>query len=136
AFEQELQRHRKACQDWMDSIHDLGTTNEEEMLLAMWPNKVQPVTDLPLLTESPQGWLISSTTPGASLGYAVLAPNDRIEYLVLNPYQSDYQIVTPSDTLNLSWTIPNGPVSVPVGKKLAVVAHRLGYAPSEFIYID
>lgn len=53
---------------------------------------------------------LSSVTEGASLGYQMLGA---------------------SDTLVKRWEVYTGPVSIPEGKQMVAIAHRIGYSPSE-----
>ena len=70
-----LERMRKALDDWMNEINDLGHIPEKEISERMWPGGIQPKTSEP--TISPNGGAfngsvkvkIACATEGASIAY-------------------------------------------------------------------
>lgn len=115
AYADKLAELRAECLRWMEAVGDKGSMPEPDFIASMWPGKVQPVTQPPVVQQQPAGWTLSSATPGASLGYQILAPDS-----LPGP----------------RWQVYTGPVAVPPGQTLAAVAHRLGYQPSEVVRLD
>ena len=99
---------RAALDAWMQSTGDPTTLDERELVRRLWPGGVQPQTTPPSIQLTPDGDQIRITircnTPGASIGYRL---RDR------------------------PWNIYTGPVALPRSGALHVIAHRIGFAPSE-----
>jgi arylsulfatase A-like enzyme len=70
-------RLRKVLQDWMSAVDDKGSIPEAEMVAAMWPGGVQPVTETPTVSPfggsftAPVEVSIAATSEGASIAYTL-----------------------------------------------------------------
>lgn len=118
AYANKLGEMRSELNRWMDDIEDKGLMPEPELIESMWPGMVQPVTATPVVSRRGDALSFSSRTEGASIGYQLLAMNEE-----------------PGD----SWQLYNeesGPVSIPPDQRLVVIAHRLGFMPSEIVSVQ
>lgn len=107
---------RNELNDWVNSIEDKGFMPEGDLIQSMWPGAVQPITLSPVATKRGNNSEIAlrSQTEGASIGY---------------------QILEQGEVVNEVWEIYKDPLTINHGQRLAVVAHRLGFAPSEIMII-
>jgi N-sulfoglucosamine sulfohydrolase len=105
---------RTECERWMGQINDKGFIPEEQLIRQFWPGKVQPITETPSVKIENGKMSITCSTEGASIGYK-LSEDDK-------PW--------------LGWRIYNNPVEIPGGKKVKVIAHRIGYMPSDTTIIN
>jgi len=110
-----LEEMRTECERWMDEVDDKGRIPEPEWIERMWPGMEQPVTEKPFINASGETWTISCPTEGASIGYQLLADGEE-------PAQS--------------WEVYTGPVEVVENRVLHVIAHRIGYKPSDVVVVD
>ena len=115
AYAEKLKELRNECDKWMKEINDMGENNESEILETFWPDRKQPVTSQPVYEAINGGLYLRSETEGANIGYKVYGYNE-----------------TPPD----KWEVYTGPIRIHVDTRIEVVAHRLGYAPSEIIKIE
>ena len=114
AYANKLAELRVECDRWMKEINDRGLKPEADYLESIWPEFKQPET-APLESNKENGLVsLSCVTKGASIGYQIY--NWREE---------------PGD----SWKIYSEPVKLERGQRLAAVAHRIGYKPSEQIEV-
>lgn len=111
--EEKLLELRSVCTQWITNINDKGLIPEPELISQFKPNGLQPQTDNPEIIQTDGTITITCATAGASIGYQWL---DRDE-----------------DSTPLSWSVYTKPISVQPEKQLQVVAHRIGYLPSEII---
>ncbi|MEM7510780.1 MAG: sulfatase, partial [Bacteroidota bacterium] len=110
AYQDKLAELRAECEHWMAEIDDKGLMEEEDFIQTIWPDFKQPATMEPEFSAEDGLISLSSVTEGASLGYQMLGA---------------------SDTLVKRWEVYTGPVSIPEGKQMVAIAHRIGYSPSE-----
>lgn len=110
AYQEKLAELRAECERWMAEIDDKGLMKEEDFVQTIWPNFEQPATMEPEFSSEDGRVSLSSATEGASLGY---------------------QLLGASDTLLKRWEVYTGPISIPEGKQMVAIAHRIGYSPSE-----
>ncbi len=109
-FQQELERLRTACENWLDGMDDTGLRPEKELVEALWPNGIQPQTENPVFTYSNGRLTIGCPTEGASLGYRF--------------------VEDPESDERGAWKVYNSPVNVPENSTVEAIAHRLGYKRS------
>jgi arylsulfatase A-like enzyme len=102
-----LARMRGAMDAWIARTGDMSAIPEAEMVEAMWPGLVQPVTATPEIRISDGRVVLSSATPGASIAYTL----DGSEPLPGKIYSS--------------------PFAPAPGAIIAARAVRYGYAASE-----
>lgn len=105
-----IQELSDALDEWLVSIDDTGLKDEEELLLSLWPGKIQPTTADPEISVTEGKVNIQTDTEGASIGYKILIEG------------------SPEPT---SWEVYNEAFTVPEGSSIKVIAHRIGYKPSE-----
>ncbi len=111
-YADKIQELSEALDEWLVSINDTGLKDEEELLLSLWPGKIQPATADPEISETDGKVTIHSETEGASIGYKLLRQGSS----------------EPS-----AWEVYHEAITVPPGSTLKVVAHRIGFKPSEEI---
>ncbi len=107
AYKGVLDRFRKAHNDFEVSAGDWGLVPEYQMVQLWWKGKDQPVTQMPVVTKNGKNLIVSSNTEGASIGYKTKKKN--------------------------AWTVYTGPITLAPNDSLYVVAHRIGYKPSEAV---
>jgi arylsulfatase A-like enzyme len=107
---------RNELNDWVNSIEDKGFMPEGDLIQSMWPGAVQPITLRPVAIKRGNNSeiVLRSQTEGASIGY---------------------QILEQGEVVNEVWEIYKDPLTINDRQRLAVVAHRLGFAPSEIMII-
>ena len=109
-YEADRERLRLELAAWMSRVGDMSEMSEAEMIEAMWPGGVQPVTASPVIQMDRSGaaWRVSlaSPTDGASIGYQI---GDEADH----------------------WELYTGPFDVEAGATLRAKAIRYGYAESE-----
>ena len=107
---------RNELDEWVRLVDDKGLMSEGDLIVSMWPGGIQPITSTPVATKRRNNLEITlrSGTDGASIGY---------------------QILEEGESVNEAWTIYKDPVTINNTQRLAAVAHRLGFAPSEIITI-
>lgn len=107
---------RNELDEWVRLVDDKGLMSEGDLIVSMWPGGIQPITSTPVATKRRNNLEITlrSGTDGASIGY---------------------QILEEGESVNEAWTIYKEPVTINDTQRLAAVAHRLGFAPSEIITI-
>ncbi len=115
AFADRLTELRDEMDRWMSEIDDKGPMPEAELIESMWPGMDQPVTASPVAERRNGRIALRSETEGASIGY------QRLES---------------ADTLASRWQIYTEPLSLEVGERLAAVAHRIGYQPSDEVTVE
>lgn len=108
-YAEKLDELRRENLKFLDRVADLNAMPEARLLQLLWPNGTQPVTADPVVTQEGRIVTISCATLGASIGYRVWQGSDKPE----------------------SWQVYTGPFELPRGMNLEVVAHRIGYKPSE-----
>lgn len=104
-----LNKLRFQMDKWLVETNDLGRVPEKELLKMMWNgNDAPPVTANPEIEMIDKQVNISCKTQGSSIGYKV-AGTDR-------------------------WEVYTQPISV--NKPIEVIAHRIGYEPSEIVVFN
>jgi arylsulfatase A-like enzyme len=113
AYAEKLMELRRECERWMKETSDLGFVPEEDLIERFWPGKVRPVTAAPDIIRETGKISIRCSTEGASIGYKL--SGDHLP--------------------GLGWKIYSSPVELPRGETMMVIAHRLGYAPSDTVFV-
>jgi N-sulfoglucosamine sulfohydrolase len=111
AYAKKLKELREACLEWVKAIDDKNLQPEEDLIREFWPNMEQPATQPPVVHFSKNEINISCATPGASIGYQIIEPGKE----------------TPSNR----WMVYDKPFNTMGKKEILVIAHRIGYSPSE-----
>jgi len=107
-----LEDLRQVHKAWMEEINDLGQLTEKELVWKMWPGGVQPETADPVVSENEHVLVLRSQTKGASIGYKI------------NPEDAESRS---------NWTLYTKPFQISCDDSIYVIAHRIGYKPSEII---
>jgi arylsulfatase A-like enzyme len=110
-YESKLAELRSECDRWMKAIDDKGLVNEKEYIRSIWNGDQQPRTSDPVINRTDIIVSLSCETEGASIGYKILASTDTSK----------------------SWQVYRKPFTLPPGNKVEVLAHRIGYLPSNLI---
>ena len=103
--------------DWQHKVGDTGAMPEKQLLLNMWPNGIQPITDKPEVSYAGDLLQLSCTTAGASIAYII----------------SDHEVKPDFDS---GWQLYSKPLVKEKGKKIYVQAHRIGYKESEVLKLE
>lgn len=113
AYADKLKELRQACEGWVAAAKDKNIQPETELFKELWPDGKQPLTAQPILKLGSNTIAIKCDTKGASIGYKLIAKGE-------NPGNTD-------------WQIYSRPFKPEPGKELVVIAHRIGFKPSEFV---
>lgn len=108
-----LEELRNACNEWTTSINDTALIPESDLIKSYWPEGTQPQTSDPLFEINESQLSISCETEGASIGYRVSGGT--------------------GETHQESWMVYNEPITLEDGQTLEVIAHRIGFLPSQII---
>jgi len=112
AYKDKLEELRQEHLNWQEKYGDMGFIPEEKMLSDMWQGKDQPPSTLdPVLTENNGTISIQCSTSGASIGFKIIRNGDEPD----------------------SWDVYSKPVVIQTGDLVKVIAHRIGYEPSNII---
>jgi arylsulfatase A-like enzyme len=114
-YADKLDELRIECSRWMESINDMGEIPETEILENFWPGREQPVTATPAYEVIDGELILRSETEGANIGYKVYGYNGSVPE---------------------KWEVYTRPLVIRTDTRIEVVAHRLGYGPSESIKIE
>ena len=116
AYADKLNELRNEMDRWIAEIGDQPNLPEAELLSQLWNGaEQQPATSDPEISIDDGMITITSTTPGASIGYKIIDANG---------------------TVPASWSVYTEPFSIADSSKVMVQAHRIGYIPSQIIEID
>jgi N-sulfoglucosamine sulfohydrolase len=108
-YKAKLLELRAKHQEWLKKYGDLGAIPEKELLAKWWNGKEEaPKTNETIVNVAGGKAIINCSTKGASIGY--------------KKHQNDK-----------SWEVYSKPIQVNTGDSLYVLAHRIGYLPSEII---
>ena len=102
---------RAALNQWMEDTGDLGLVPEDALIERFWPGRQQPVTEAPVVRFEEGRVVMVSATEGASIGYRLSA----------------------DEVPGIGWRIYQEPLELPAETNIRVIAHRLGYAPSDIV---
>ncbi len=111
AHAERLAEFRQALQEWMDDTGDMGFIPETDLIDQFWPGSQQPDTAAPVVESARAEVTIASATEGASIGYR--RQGEAVPWI--------------------GWNLYAGPLRLEPGERIEIVAHRLGYAPSETV---
>ncbi|MDW3210384.1 MAG: sulfatase-like hydrolase/transferase [Reichenbachiella sp.] len=110
-YADKLKELRTACNEWKIDIKDTGLIPEKELIARFKPNGIQPQTAQPVIQINDSLTAITCTTEGASIGYKLYHKSE-------NPDR-------------MSWSVYTKPFTISEEQELQVIAHRMGYQPSE-----
>ena len=120
-----LRRMRGAVDGWMDRIDDMGRIPEEQMIRAMWPGGVQPVTAAPyILPRGSADWRGAprqTTLPFAS-------PQEVEIYVPTQGASVEYTLDAGPEA---AWRLYTGPFMLERPEVVRARAVRYGYRESE-----
>ncbi|MBH11015.1 MAG: sulfatase [Candidatus Marinimicrobia bacterium] len=113
-YKNKMNELRNECRRWMGEINDMGFIPEGELINSFWPDKIQPITATPKVYNDNGTIKIDCITDGASIGYKL--SDDNFPWIGWRPYTVPFDLGSE--------------------KMLRIIAHRLGYQPSDtLIYI-
>ncbi|UZD22063.1 sulfatase family protein [Algoriphagus halophytocola] len=105
-YTEKLTELRNAHQKWLEEYGDLGAVPEMEMVYEWWGNQEQAPMTEPVEVRYEEGKVsLSSATEGASIGFKKKASD--------------------------AWSVYQFAFEMDAGDSLYVLAHRIGYQPSE-----
>jgi arylsulfatase A-like enzyme len=111
-YAEQLNILRAEMDRWLNDIGDQPNLPEDELLAQLWNgSSTQPVTADPDITQKDGQVTITCATTGASIGYQKIVEGKVPD----------------------SWTVYTGPFKLGNAESLRVVAHRIGFKPSEMI---
>ena len=113
-YKNKIDELSKAMDIWIEKVGDKGAIPEKQMVLEMWPNGVQPITDLPIIKRHKNTVKLSCPTKGASIGYII--SNEEIK-----------------PNLNSGWTHYHQEIILKKSQYIYVMAQRIGYKESEIM---
>lgn len=113
-----LDRLRDVLYQHLTTTPDLGFLPERQLIDMMWPVGHQPQTDTPVFDRKEGMLTLGCATPGASIAYLIVDELGEV----------------PNHDAN--WELYHAPLVVSPGKKLYVLAERLGYKSSEVLVVD
>ena len=111
-FEKKLIELRKECDRWIQDIDDKGFMLETDLIETFWPDKKQPKTADPTITEIDGMLNVNCETDGAVIGYRY-RPSDIKPHLGWRPYTK--------------------PFKVDGKQEVELISHRIGFLPSLII---
>jgi len=111
AHAEKLAELRLALQQWMEESGDMGFVPENDLIERFWPGREQPITATPVVRQGGSTVSITSATEGASIGYRL--PGDEAP--------------------GRGWRVYTVPLRLEPGTRVEIVAHRLGYTPSQTV---
>ncbi|KPM30785.1 Sulfatase [Croceitalea dokdonensis DOKDO 023] len=110
-----LQELQTEMDRWIAEIGDQPNLPEEELLNQLWKGaKSQPITVTPNISIQGNKVSVNCSTAGASIGYKIINEGNEPE----------------------SWKVYDGPFSLPKEGQIQVMAHRIGFKPSETVTLD
>ena len=115
AYSDKLIELRAELDSWLSGFEDKGMMSELDLINEIWPGMEQPVTSSPTAYNQYGRIVLSSLTPGASIGYQILGPG--------RPFDS-------------TWKVYTEPLQLAPGMRLIAIAHRIGFRPSAVIELD
>jgi len=115
AYSDKLLELRAELDSWLSGFEDKGMMSELDLINEIWPGMEQPVTSSPTAYNQYGRIVLSSLTPGASIGYQILGPG--------RPFDS-------------TWKVYTEPLQLAPGMRLIAIAHRIGFRPSAVIELD
>jgi arylsulfatase A-like enzyme len=117
AYKNKLKELKIVYNNWMNEVGDKHVANEEAILKQMWENAaVAPTTAKPELVKVKDGYIISCSTQGASIGY-ILNPKNGKNKMGGNSYKVYHY----------------GSIALKEGDEIRIIAHRIGYSAAELI---
>lgn len=118
-FQKKLKELRICLEKQFESKVDFGVFSEAELILKMWPNFVQPKTDIVEYKLIDNKIALSSSTVGASISYQIVSKN------------------TTEDVSNVSaWKLYTKPFALAPDSKIIAKASRIGFKESEISNFD
>ncbi len=113
-YADQLKKMRAEMDRWLKAIGDQPNLPERELIDQLWKGKdQQPVTANPEYEVRDNQVRLSCTTDGASIGYKVITKQHSPK----------------------SWEVYTQPFHLPQGATIEVIAHRIGFKPSDMMTI-
>ena len=127
-YKKVLERMRREQDNWTLATHDMGLINEQEMVEAMWPGGIQPVTDKP-------SFIINATEDRGSKNYQSGGEYTSPAKVAFYCSTHGASIVYTTDSgAKPSWKLYSGPLQLEKGTStIRIKAVRYGYQDSEVV---
>ncbi len=109
AYKNQLEKMRKAHENWQQRTNDPGPIPEKQLVESMWPGLKQPVTEAPEFKKQDRKVVMTSPTEGASIAYQINGKGFKAGH----------------------WFLYHKPVMISEGDTITAVAIRIGYKQSE-----
>jgi hypothetical protein len=114
-YKEKLLEMREELEAWQSKYGDMGFIPEMEMIKTMWNDKDHPPsTRNPEISHQDRQVSLSCSTEGASIGYKII--------------QNEQEPA--------AWKVYTDPFPVEEDAKLKVLAHRIGYLPSDTLEFE
>ena len=113
-YKAKLEELRAECERWVNSFEDTGMMPELELVEKFWPGQKAPVTAIPDFSKTEDKYVFTCATEGASIGYKLFTGDEEPE----------------------TWQVYTKPLEVQKGAKLKIIADRIGFKPSEAVFVD
>ncbi len=115
-YHDKIDELRSEMDRWLSAIGDQPNLPEKDLVHQLWKGAAEkPQTVTPQWSEEAGKIALDCQTPGASIGY---------------------KIGEEAGTSNPSWSVYAQPITVQKGSTLQVLAHRIGYLPSDTVAIN
>jgi arylsulfatase A-like enzyme len=114
-YEDKLIELRNELENWQNQYGDMGFIPEEEMIKQMWNGSDNPPETMdPAIDYKGNQVCISCETEGASIGYKIIRNGE----------------------IPTAWSVYSSPFPIREHDQLVVLAHRIGYQPSDTIKFE
>lgn len=124
AYRNVVERMRRAMDDWMVRVHDLGRIPEAQMVRQWWPEGKRPATHAPIIV--PRRSRVKMTELPDTVGGTF---EDPLEVLLHSPTQGASMAYRMGETER--WKLYTGPIRLTEGTTtIHAKAIRYGYQPS------
>ncbi|NND08797.1 MAG: sulfatase [Saprospiraceae bacterium] len=114
AHAEKIEELSKECDRWLKAINDTGLREESALIESLWPNGKQPKVEEPDIKHTATEITLDCNTPGASIGYGWVSDKGQLPEI---------------------WQIYDGPMEINEGLTLVARADRIGYIPSNAVYL-
>ena len=115
-YKDKVNELRTEMDRWLADIGDQPNLPERELITQLWRGAdKKPTTAAPTINRNGEQVIISCPTPGASIGYRIHDTNGP---------------------KSQTWSVYTNPFTITGGTQVEVLAHRIGYVPSDTISLN
>ena len=105
---------KEALHKWKSKAPDPHLQDEKKYIKQLWPDGDKPVCANPVVYNQ-NGVVSLHMDDDSSIGY---------------------QIIKEGESLSASWSVYTNPITLDVGDKLAIQTDRVGYTPSDVVWVE